>query len=96
VCDSFDAMTSPRAYATEKTIEAALDELVRNAGTQFDPDVVQAFLEVVAAQGAPRIALASYQSKRHASAPTSSKSLNGDCPLLGGQSGSAATGSRSG
>jgi len=59
VCDSFDAMTSPRAYATEKTIEAALDELVRNAGTQFDPDVVQAFLEVVAAQGAPRIALAS-------------------------------------
>ena len=59
VCDSFDAMTSPRAYATEKTIEAALDELVRNAGAQFDPDVVQAFREVVAAQGAPRIALAS-------------------------------------
>jgi two-component system, cell cycle response regulator len=59
VCDSFDAMTSPRPYATEKTIEAALEELVRHAGTQFDPDVVQAFLEVVSAQGAPRIALAS-------------------------------------
>jgi two-component system, cell cycle response regulator len=59
VCDSFDAMTSPRPYATEKTMDAALDELRRNAGTQFDPDVVQAFLEVVAAHGAPRIALAS-------------------------------------
>jgi HD-GYP domain-containing protein (c-di-GMP phosphodiesterase class II) len=59
VCDSFDAMISPRAYATQKTIDAALDELVRNAGTQFDPEVVQAFLEVVAAQGAPHIALAS-------------------------------------
>jgi two-component system, cell cycle response regulator len=59
VCDSFDAMTSPRPYATAKTIDAALEELVRHAGTQFDPDVVQAFLEVVSARGARRIALAS-------------------------------------
>jgi two-component system, cell cycle response regulator len=60
VCDAFDAMTSPRAYANEITIEAALDELTRNSGTQFDPEVVRAFAEVVAAQGAPRrIALAS-------------------------------------
>ncbi len=43
VCDAFDAMTSPRSYSRSKDLEAALAELRRCAGTQFDPRVVDAF-----------------------------------------------------
>ena len=43
VCDAFDAMTSDRPYRAATTPEAALAELARCAGTQFDPEVVQAF-----------------------------------------------------
>lgn len=43
VCDAFDAMTSNRVYSKSISIEAALEELRRHAGTQFDPAVVEAF-----------------------------------------------------
>jgi diguanylate cyclase (GGDEF)-like protein len=43
VCDAFHAMTSPRPYQPTLTDEQALAELRRCAGTQFDPDVVEAF-----------------------------------------------------
>ena len=43
VADAFDAMTSPRPYSEPCTPEAALEELRRCAGTQFDPGVVAAF-----------------------------------------------------
>ena len=43
VADAFEAMTSPRPYSVPRTPEAALEELVRCAGTQFDPAVVEAF-----------------------------------------------------
>jgi diguanylate cyclase (GGDEF)-like protein/putative nucleotidyltransferase with HDIG domain len=48
VCDAFDAMTSDRPYARALTHDAALAELQRNAGTQFDPTVVAAFTQVLA------------------------------------------------
>jgi diguanylate cyclase (GGDEF)-like protein len=48
VCDSFDAMTSPRPHAEPMTTQAAIRELVRCAGTQFDPEVVDAFAAVQA------------------------------------------------
>ena len=48
VCDAFSAMTSDRPYASAKSQEQALEELRRNAGSQFSPMVVEAFLRAVA------------------------------------------------
>jgi putative two-component system response regulator len=42
VADSLDAMTSGRPYRPGRTLEAALDELERCSGSQFDPAVVEA------------------------------------------------------
>ena len=47
VVDVWDAMTSPRPYAATKSDREAGDELDRCAGTQFDPVLVDAFLELV-------------------------------------------------
>ncbi|HEC11100.1 MAG TPA: HD-GYP domain-containing protein, partial [Acidimicrobiales bacterium] len=44
VADAYDVMTSSRSYKKPLPLEAARMELVRNAGTQFDPVVVRAFL----------------------------------------------------
>ena len=46
VADCFDAMTSDRTYRESRSRQDALAELRRNAGTQFDPAVVEAFLAV--------------------------------------------------
>ena len=47
VCDAYEAMVSGRPYQPPYTPEAARDELRRNAGTQFDPTVVEATLHVL-------------------------------------------------
>ena len=44
VADTLDAMTSDRPYRAGLPFAAARDEIVRQAGRQFDPDVVQVFL----------------------------------------------------
>jgi diguanylate cyclase (GGDEF)-like protein/PAS domain S-box-containing protein len=49
VCDAFDAMTSDRPYGSAMSVDAALAELARCAGTQFDPAVVEAFRAEIAA-----------------------------------------------
>jgi two-component system, cell cycle response regulator len=46
VCDSYDAMTSDRSYRRAMSEEVALAELSAGAGSQFDPEVVAAFLRV--------------------------------------------------
>lgn len=43
VADAFDAMTSSRPYRPTLTISAAIAEIKRCSGTQFDPQVVEAF-----------------------------------------------------
>ena len=48
VCDAFDAMLSERPYQARRSTSAALAELRRRAGTQFDPAVVDAFRAVIA------------------------------------------------
>lgn len=45
VADSFDAMTSDRAYRDALTVENAVREIIRCSGSQFDPKVVDAFIE---------------------------------------------------
>ncbi len=50
VCDAFDAMTSQRPYRDAMTSEAAVAELRRGAGTQFDPVIVDLVCELVAVQ----------------------------------------------
>jgi HD-GYP domain-containing protein (c-di-GMP phosphodiesterase class II) len=47
VADAFDSMTRDRPYGYGISREDALAEIKRNSGTQFDPRVVNALLEVV-------------------------------------------------
>jgi putative nucleotidyltransferase with HDIG domain len=44
VADAYDAMTSARSYRSALDHEAAIRELKRCAGTQFDPEIVKALL----------------------------------------------------
>jgi putative nucleotidyltransferase with HDIG domain len=46
VADAFDAMTSDRPYRPALGREAALAEVARCSGTQFDPEIVRVFLEL--------------------------------------------------
>ena len=52
VTDAFDVMTNDRPYRTAMSVKAAVEELTRNKGSQFDPDVVDAFLRVLIRDGA--------------------------------------------
>src|SRR6266545_4589827 len=47
VADSFDAMISDRPYRRARPVELALEEIEGGAGTQFDPEVVDAFVSLV-------------------------------------------------
>ncbi|MFC1865453.1 diguanylate cyclase [Chloroflexota bacterium] len=47
VADSYDAMTSPRPYRKQLRMEEAVSELQRCAGTQFDPEIVDLFCEII-------------------------------------------------
>jgi putative two-component system response regulator len=47
VADSFDAMTSDRPYRGSIGIERALAEIRGGAGTQWDPEVVRVFVQMI-------------------------------------------------
>lgn len=55
VADAYDAMTSIRAYQPALPVDFAVHEIARNAGTQFDPNVVDIFLELAAIDKLPLI-----------------------------------------
>jgi len=57
VADAYDAMTSERVYRRRVTSEQAIAELQRCAGTQFDPDVVDAFAAELAVAAPARQAV---------------------------------------
>tara|TARA_R110002111_G_scaffold1162_4_gene8225 strand:+ start:1756 stop:4062 length:2307 start_codon:yes stop_codon:yes gene_type:complete len=48
IADAYDAMVSDRVYREKMSQEDAFSELQKNAGIQFDPDLVQRFISVVA------------------------------------------------
>lgn len=47
VADAFDAMTSDRSYRKALPLDKVIQELKNNAGTQFDPKVVEVFLKLL-------------------------------------------------
>jgi PAS domain S-box-containing protein/putative nucleotidyltransferase with HDIG domain len=51
VADSFDAMTDNRPYRVSPSRTFAISELTRCKGTQFDPEVVEAFLRLLSRRG---------------------------------------------
>jgi diguanylate cyclase (GGDEF)-like protein len=52
VCDAYDAMTTDRAYSSAVGHDAACQELRDMAGSQFDPQVVAAFIAEIAERAA--------------------------------------------
>jgi putative nucleotidyltransferase with HDIG domain len=62
VCDAYHAITTERCYRPARTVEAARAELRNEAGRQFDPLVVDAFLdELCEPQARPRPSAASHE-----------------------------------
>ena len=51
VADAFDSMTTTRSYRGARSTEDALDELMRCAGTQFDPAMVAAMVAAIQEHG---------------------------------------------
>lgn len=49
IADAYDAMTSDRAYRRALSHEVAVSEIERCAGTQFDPELSDAFIKLVEA-----------------------------------------------
>ena len=47
IADAYDAMTSERSYRSALPEEVAIEELKKNAGIQFDPELVKVFIEKV-------------------------------------------------
>lgn len=47
IVDSYDAMTQDRVYRKAMSKDAAIEEIIKNAGTQFDPEIAKIFVEDV-------------------------------------------------
>jgi leucyl aminopeptidase (aminopeptidase T)/HD-GYP domain-containing protein (c-di-GMP phosphodiesterase class II) len=54
-CDAFNAMTTTRSYRSAMPLPDAIAELTRCAGSQFDPEVVDALVSVVSASAVERV-----------------------------------------
>jgi len=46
LADVYDALISPRVYKAAWPLEKVMEEIKNGRGTQFDPDVVDAFLQI--------------------------------------------------
>jgi putative nucleotidyltransferase with HDIG domain len=54
VADSYDAMTSDRPYQEAMTTEEAVAEIVKGAGTQFEPEIVKSFVSLMGDKQHPK------------------------------------------
>jgi putative nucleotidyltransferase with HDIG domain len=75
IADALDAMTSDRPYRKGTTFEAATEEIVRCAGNQFDPQIVEVFLAM------PRETWANLRAETE-KFPTSAHSVNLGRPVV--------------
>jgi HD-GYP domain-containing protein (c-di-GMP phosphodiesterase class II) len=55
IADSFEAMTSARPYRPALSIQEVITELRQGAGLQFDPKLVEVFIDIVES-GLPKTA----------------------------------------
>ena len=99
VTDAFDAMTTDRPYRRAMPVEAAVEELKRNAGTQFDPEVVEAFMRMLGRYGAQPLTWQAPEAAvpavvRRAAVPHSSEEQPAGGPPAAGQPGSQEEGTR--
>ncbi|MDD3818459.1 MAG: diguanylate cyclase [Actinomycetota bacterium] len=51
IADAFDAMTNDRPYRKAMTMNEAMDEIKKEAGAQFDPELAKLFTEILASEG---------------------------------------------
>ena len=47
IADAFDAMTANRVYRKKQDFSYVMDELKKNRGTQFDPELLDIFLKLI-------------------------------------------------
>jgi putative two-component system response regulator len=69
VADAFDSATHTRAYHKALPVPQAIQSIVQAAGTQFDPDVVNAFTRVMTRLGAGEKDIETYLAREGARSP---------------------------
>lgn len=47
IADAYDAMTSRRVYRDSLSLDVVIDEIKKNKGTQFDPEIADVFLDIL-------------------------------------------------
>jgi hypothetical protein len=79
VVDSYDVMTTPRPYRRDPlSLGKAKTELQRGAGSRYDPQVVEAFLSVLAEQENQAVPLGASEVPSTSDAPTSTIRVSTD------------------